>query len=464
MSYEPLVANKADVLAQLEPLIAKWLPTQRWCASESSPTLRVLDNDYLVTGSTNLLWMLVELEDGAVYQVPIGISTDATVGSLLYGQDAAVLGKIDIEGDEYVAYDAMADPSLTRPLLTMITDGSLAPKSVRPMGAEQSNTSLVYDSRHVLKLFRRLHPGNNPDLEVTRKLTEVEFPNIAQVIATWQRGDYDLAVCQPFLWDGTEGWKLALGSARDFLGADIQGATSTVGAPGPRLDTSNPAEAGGDFASEACRLGNVTGELHISLSEVFPTSQFDPSTLADSLESSVNDVDAAQRPALQQLIGDLRSLPMSEAGPAIRVHGDYHLGQTLRSVNGWYIFDFEGEPARPLSERTKPSSSLKDVAGLLRSFHYAIATAVHEQMPNDREALGPFADAWEERNREAFREGYLMVHGIDSVLPATQEARDLLLRGFEVEKAIYELAYERAYRPNWVSIPQSALERLLPAS
>jgi maltokinase len=336
---------------------------------------------------------------------------------------------------------------LTRGLLTRITDGEMTPKSVRPMGAEQSNTSLVYDSRYVLKMFRRLHEGRNPDLEVTQKLTEVDFPNVASVVATWQRDNYDLAVCQPFLWDGTEGWKLALGSARDFIGSDAQ--------------EPDPSSAGGDFGAEAGRLGAVTAEMHVALAEVFPNEPFDPERLASSLESSLGGVEAQRRPALERLIADIRSVSPGDAGMAIRVHGDYHLGQTLRSVSGWYIFDFEGEPARPLDERTKPASGLKDVTGMLRSFHYAAATALHEQMPSDRSNLQGVANAWEQRNRDAFREGYFSAPGVEKVLPSSADALDVLMRGFEVEKAIYELAYEKAYRPDWVSIPQSALERLL---
>lgn len=462
MSGEPVALKEDKVLSQLEPLVLKWLPSQRrWCPSEPSRSLRVLDHEVLVSGATNMLWMLVQLDDDAVYQVPVGVARESTVGSVLFGQDTSVLGKVDIDGVEHVAYDALVDPSLTRPLLTMITGGELTPKSVRAMGAEQSNTSLVYDSRWVLKVFRRLFEGRNPDLEVTQKLTDIEFPGIAPVKATWQRGAYDLAVCQPFLWDGTEGWALALGSARDFFGPDTQGSSATVGAPGARLDPHDPAEAGGDFASEAQRLGAVTGELHISLSEMFPTSQFVPETLARSLESSVSTVPVEQKETLKKLVADLRSLPASDGGLAIRVHGDYHLGQTLRSVNGWYIFDFEGEPARPLSERTLPASGLKDVAGMLRSFHYASATAMYEQMPVDRPSLSESVIAWEDRNREAFWTGYLSVHGIEAVLPKSQLAIDVILRAFEVEKAIYELAYEKAYRPNWVAIPESALQRLL---
>jgi maltokinase len=464
MSSAPHIRDERGLIAQLEPLLAKWLPAQRWFSSgETTPSgMSVLDHEVLVSGESSLLWMLIHIDGHATYQVPVGIAPEKTIGSVTYGQDQFVIGHVDVNGEECLAYDGLIDPFLTRSMMGMISKGEIQPESARAMGAEQSNTSLVFDSKYVLKFIRRLYEGSNPDLEVTQALTDAQFPNIAPVIATWQRDDYDLAVCQPFLVDGTDGWKLALGSARDFLLLDSQEWSSTVGPPELRVDVADPADAGGDFAAEARRLGQVTAELHLALARTFPTDAFDPSAVAGSLEASMRDVNEDQRPALQSLIDDVRSIASTDAGKAIRVHGDYHLGQTMRSTDGWYIFDFEGEPARPLTERTKPASAFKDVAGMLRSFHYAAASAVFEQMETDRKGLGDAADAWEQRNRDAFKEGYLAVEGIDEVLPSTNtSARRTLMKAFEVEKAIYELAYEKSHRPAWIPIPQAALDRLL---
>jgi maltokinase len=455
--------NESEVIAQVAPLLVKWLPEQRWFSGSEGPPMSVdvFDHEILVAGAATLLWMLVRVDGKSVYQVPIGIGLEAAVGSATYGQDAFVLGRINIDGAEQVVYDGLIDASLTRPLLTLITKGEITPKSVRPMGAEQSNTSLVFDSRYVAKFIRRLYEGNNPDLEVTQALTDAEFPNIAPVIATWQRDSYDLAVCQPYLWDGTDGWKLALASARDFLSPDTQGSSSSDGGTSVQLDLTNPAEAGGDFAGEAERLGRATAELHLAMAKAFPTERLVVDGLVASLESSVSVLPERQQGALQELIDEVRALPAESCGLAIRVHGDYHLGQTLRSVNGWFIFDFEGEPARPLAERTKPASPFKDVSGMLRSFHYAAASALFEQMENEHEALAEPAEAWETRNREAFLAGYFSTDGIGALLPPTGDgARETLMRALEVEKAIYELAYERSHRPTWVRIPESALERL----
>jgi maltokinase len=455
--------NISSVISQLEPLLGQWLPSLRWFSSDnSSPvSVRVFEHDVLRDAEPKLLWTLVDTGESGTYQVLVGLRRPAELGGTLLGHDAATIGTLDIDGEEFVAYDALIDPTLSRVLFDVITNGTQTAKSVRPMGAEQSNTSLIFDSRLVLKVFRRLYPGDNPDLEVTRKLTEADFPNVAAVVAVWERGDWDLAVCQPYLWDGTEGWKLCLASVRDFLGQDTQGATSTAGSPTTRLDEKDPGEAGGDFSDEARRLGRVTGEMHVALAEQFPTSAFDPAVVADSLKSSVGSLDESFRDALESLIDEIRNVPASAAGLATRVHGDYHLGQTLRSVNGWYIFDFEGEPARPLAERTLPTSPLKDVTGMLRSFQYAAATGVFEQMPTDRDALASASTAWERRNRDAFCDGYFTTDGIERVLPTDEKTLDVLLRAFEAEKAIYELAYEKAYRPSWIHIPETALRRLL---
>ncbi len=146
-----------------------------------------------------------------------------------------------------------------------------------------------------------------------------------------------------------------------------------------------------------------------------------------------------------------------DPGPAIRVHGDYHLAQVLRTDAGWYVLDFEGEPARPLEERTRPSSPLKDVAGMLRSFSYASAVALSYQ-EDDLSSLGR---AWEARNRECFLAGYLRkaMDG-EAILPTDPAVRSAVLAAFELDKALYEVAYERANRPDWAHIPLGAVQRL----
>jgi maltokinase len=150
-----------------------------------------------------------------------------------------------------------------------------------------------------------------------------------------------------------------------------------------------------------------------------------------------------------------------DPGPALRAHGDYHLGQVMRTDTGWYVLDFEGEPSRPLDERQQPTSALKDVAGMLRSLQYATRFTLGEKTVNYPAPLGPLARSWEDRNRAAFVQGYYECEGIEDLLPVALDDREAVRLAFEVDKALYELAYEQAYRPDWVPIPLSALQRLL---
>ena len=151
---------------------------------------------------------------------------------------------------------------------------------------------------------------------------------------------------------------------------------------------------------------------------------------------------------------------VTDPGPAIRVHGDLHLGQTLRSANGWVIVDFEGEPARPEEERDAPSSPLRDVAGVLRSLHYATAVACRERADDDQDAPARAA-MWETRNRAAFLNGYLPDATRGGFLPSTPASTTVVLDAFELDKAVYELAYEHAHRPTWTDIPLAAIRRIL---
>jgi maltokinase len=196
--------------------------------------------------------------------------------------------------------------------------------------------------------------------------------------------------------------------------------------------------------------------VHVALADAFGRHEADVKGWATSIATQVDALELGDvdRKAAQEIVDRLADI---DAGPAIRVHGDYHLGQVLRTDHGWYVLDFEGEPARPIEDRRRPSSPLKDVAGMLRSFHYATAVARTER---DEAALEDLAAAWEERNRKAFLRGYVQAAGPGNILPSDPDFVDVVIAAFELEKAVYELGYERAYRPDWVHIPLAALHRL----
>jgi maltokinase len=322
-------------------------------------------------------------------------------------------------------------------------------QEARPVGGEQSNTSLVFDDELVLKVFRRLEPGINPELETLRFLTVHGFANIAALGGWYAYSggplNATLGILQEFVRDGQDGWELAL--------AEIGSA---------------PAQ----FLTRLRRLGEVTGEMHTALASDASDSAFcaeTPSveslglltaTVDEEIERvflSLPEDDELLEPIMgrgEEVREQLRMLTHAGAtGMIIRTHGDYHLGQTLWSEDDWVILDFEGEPARPVIERRRKRSPLRDVAGMLRSFAYAASAA---ELLHDT----PAPDGWEEQARAQFLEGYLGAAD-PALLPSGALAIERLLTVFELEKAVYELRYELDNRPDWVRIPVAGIQRLI---
>ena len=338
--------------SNLPELVRTALPRQRWYAGTEEPgSLTIVTSEVLTPAWPAAVSMVVRADD-RLYQLVLGLRTASEEPpEFLHGHEYATLGEVSTEDGPAIAYDALIDHDLALVLLDVVSDGTEKAAFVRPVTAEQSNSSVVFEDRLILKVFRRLHEGANPDAEVTLALDDVGFNHIAAPIAVWRRDGMDRALLQPFLAGGVEGWALALTSIRDLYAS-----------PG------DPAAAGGDFAAESARVGEMTGRMHVALGEAFGVTDADPDAWAAAMRSQVESVGAtdAWRGAAAALcrlddIGDL--------GRAIRVHGDYHLGQVMRTDVGWFVLDFEGEPARPLEERRRPTSPLKDVAGMLRSFH-----------------------------------------------------------------------------------------------
>jgi len=324
--------------------------------------------------------------------------------------------------------------------------GGLTPAGhIRSMGAEQSNSSIVFGEEQVLKVFRRIEPGINPELEMLRFLSTRDFENIA-TLTGWY--DYSgelmhatLGILQQFIGEARDGWQLALDDPLGLL---------------HRLP----------------ELGTATGRLHSVLASDATDPAFTPeepsdealalltATIDEQIERAFLDLPAGN-PALEPILGRGEEIRdrlqlMSHVGVGgrlIRHHGDYHLGQTMLRDAGWVILDFEGEPARSLLDRRRKRSPLRDVAGMLRSFAYAASAS--ELLRGVRAPEG-----WEERARTAFLDAYF--EAVDpSLLPAGQAAISKLLAIFELEKAVYELRYELNNRPDWVAIPVAGIARLL---
>jgi predicted trehalose synthase len=300
----------------------------------------------------------------------------------------------------------------------------------RRIGAEQSNTSAAFGDEVILKIFRRLQEGENPELEMLRFLTEHRFENVPPLLGWYRYGgdevEATLGVAQTFVPHAVDGWDLAL--------AEV-------------------ARSPERFLTPLHRLGEVTAALHNALGSDRRDPRFRPepvpaavaSRLAESLAAEVVEAGlAAQAPRLE---------PPADAGTAIRTHGDYHLGQVLWAEDDWFVVDFEGEPARPIPDRRRRHSPLRDVAGMLRSLAYVAAAA-----PILKGVEVP--SAWEDQARASFLDGYLASVDAD-LLPVDADSISQLERLFELEKALYELRYERDHRPDWIDIPAAGIRRLL---
>jgi maltokinase len=438
-----MVPRVDDLAMNLTPLLADYLVRQRWYADDVPP-VEVKVTSMEVHGDDPLLiWVLADVTSPTgqtgTYQVVVGGRPVTDLPYFLQGKERVMLGAID----SFVFYDALVDPELALEVLGIVAPDETA-ELVRPLVVEQSNSSVVYDERLILKLFRRVHPEPNPDVEVTRVLGDQGFPHVVPQRAEMHRDGMDLAVVRDYLLGSTDAWQLAQTSLRDLLASRLP-----------------PDEAGGDFGPEAVMLGEVTASLHGAMAEAFGTFPAEPQVwLADTLAQLDRVPEGAvDRDRITRRLMDL--VRVADPGVAIRIHGDLHLGQFLQSDAGWFVLDFEGEPGRPVAERTRPSSPLRDVAGMVRSLHYASQVALLERGRDIDPELADLAAEWEARAVAAFWAGYRNSPRGGAVLPAGEEDQRALVGAFELDKAVYEVAYELAHRPSWVGIPSSAIDRVL---
>jgi maltokinase len=454
----------ADLAALDEGQLAEWLLGRRWFGSKARDVaqIHVLDVVALVDGPPALSAALVEARFPGgthdVYQLLLATHDDGPAAAeAIVGE----VGGVDV-------YDAFADAEACDLLGGLLRvgaevhgararvefhwlDGVDPPKpgaTVRSIGAEQSNTSIVFDDALVLKAFRRVEAGTNPELEMLRFLSGHGFGHIAELGGWYQYEgelmDATFGVVQRYVPGAWDGWELAL----DELGADPE-----------------------RFIARLRELGAVIGEMHSVLASDATDPAFAPEEPSDE---SLSLLTATIDEEIERVFLEMPELDAMEAiagrgaevrdrlqlmshvgvrGKLIRHHGDLHLGQTMLAADGWVILDFEGEPARPLLERRRKRSPLRDVAGMLRSFAYAASAS---ELQRNRAAPA----GWEDRAREAFLNGYFET--VDSgLMPPGEAPTRTLLSIFELEKAVYELRYELNNRPDWVGIPVAGIARLL---
>jgi maltokinase len=311
---------------------------------------------------------------------------------------------------------------------------------------EQSNSSVAFGEDSILKVFRKITPGVNPDIEIHERLTLAESTHVAALYG-WVEHRADsttlhLGMLQQFLRTATDGWDLALASVRNLFAEEDLHAH----------------EVGGDFAAESTRLGEALREIHDTLSVALPVeTTVKPGDIAagmaERLDASLDIVPelATHAAGLRRLFAAVGSLDEVNVQ---RIHGDLHLGQTLRTALGWKVVDFEGEPAKPLSERVQPDSRWRDVAGMLRSFDYA-AHAVeraHQDHTNGLQQRAFRAQEWTHRNQNHF----LVAYAGGELTPQQRT----LLDAYVADKAVYECVYETRNRPAWLAIPLAAVAKI----
>ena len=430
---------------QLAVLLPDYLARQRFFTGDEPPeSVEIIDREQV----GEILWLLVQVPgDDAAYQVPVGFQPLDQMEEWLKGKGRSIIGDLDDGDRPLLAYDATIDPSLVPALVAEVVDPMPEDTSVRPLAVEQSNTSLIVGEELVVKLYRRVYDGPNPDAELVGALDAAGFDAVPHQVGTWRRHGRDLAVARSFLRGSADGWSLAVTSLRDLYEARVA-----------------PEEAGGDFGPSASAVGGLVARLHLALAEAFGVGDGDPAAWAGELVEGLVDLDGledhtdaagAARARYERLAA------VTDPGPAIRIHGDLHLGQLLRNDDGWYVLDFEGEPRVPMARRTRSSSALRDDAGMLRSFHYAAEGVLAERHEPPDPELRALALAWEDRCANAFLAAYLNEPGVDALLPADDAALHTVLGAFELGKAVYEVGYERAHRPDWLPIPVGAVARML---
>ena len=511
-------------------VLPAWLPNQRWFRSKARAIIGVTISDWAkVGGNFFIVFLNVQLNDGEKeqYCLPLKVVTGSTANRFVQQTPESILAMFKTPKTEGIFLDALADRVSCCMLFDAMADSRNFPTvragsvqafatqtfersftlenpctKVRSLELEQSNSSVVLNDQAIIKLYRRMEEGNNPDFTISLHLTEhTDFAALAPVaggiLFTSQGKTTTVAMLQPYLANDGDGWSFAIQSARNFVectrtlpeaefshltGMDLLAAAATYAADGPLALIR-------DELAAFMRLGKRTAEFHLALTSSKRQPEFKPEALDEAYLISLTDgFSEKARQTLEHLNTRLHSLPpdiqekinlvfaagdrltgrfhelatMKSRATRIRCHGDYHLGQVLHFGSDWVLLDFEGEPLRPLAERQGKHSPLKDVAGMLRSFAYAAKHVLFSQQENPEATfLAERLQAWEAWARAAFLHGYLDRAAGASFLPAREKHLRLLLFSFLLDKAFYETEYELNNRPDWLRIPLEGILTLL---
>ena len=442
-------------LPTLDALLPAYLARQPWFAhgearnrsseGESVDVGAVVrEREIWRDGNPGLIWAILDTTldgvDVGSYQVLIGLRPAVPSPAFLAGADSRVLGTL-LEGTgEWIAYDALVDPELTIAALESMFEGLRGVRSVRKLTAGKTSTSVVADEHWLCKVFRRIHDGANPGVDMPARLGEEGFRATLETVEAWRSDGVDLALRRPFLPGAANGLDLAAASLRELFAS--------------RLD---PQASPGDFSSEARRVGTMLADMHRASEAAYGVMTQDRDELLAEVAQQVVDlaIDGLGRERVEDWVRRCRGA-LDKSIPTIRVHGNLHLGQLLRSDQGWLILDFEGAPLLPTAERRVPRPGWFDVGSMLRSLDYvAEMTRAARVAPRpDGSLVADEARKWVERNSDALFEGYRRARDSDGEVGA-------LVAVGEVARAAYEVSYERANRREFEYIPTAALRRLV---
>ena len=494
-------------IQQLEKALPSYIARRRWFRAKALSISEVHVNHVIEADGFLLLVMQVHFAEGGadLYFLPITSVTSPNVEELL---EEPIATFQTLDGDPVSVYDAVFSPFFRTVLFrTLSSGGTFASagasftaisslKSLPVEGvmesfvsrAEQSNTSIIYGKDFILKLFRKLESGINPDIEMGAFLTAQGFPNTPAVLATLEFKTsetevFSAGILQQFVPNQGDAWKYTLQELTEYYDRAAKQQFATI-------------DLLGDYAESATLLGIRTAQMHAALATGSIQRDFVPAHFTESDARHLSDEIAAQAQSslnllrekilalsdsdkqlatavlslearLQQRFRALSSITTS--AKRIRYHGDYHLGQILYTGSDFMIIDFEGEPARPLSERRQKALALRDVAGMLRSFHYAAFGGINGLIPKlQTSAIAPnrlAEDAlfWYKEVSKLYLDAYFAESKSQPFLPSTTEQRNFFLDAFLLQKALYEVQYELNNRPTWVGIPLRGILSLIGA-
>jgi maltose alpha-D-glucosyltransferase/alpha-amylase len=499
-------------------VLPAYLPQQRWYSEKGAKLDRAALIDTARFESRGTTCFLAMVQASNAYFVPVAIADETTDDERSATLARATLARTRTGPDSGFLVDGFAVDAFVLGLLSAVREGASLPSArggtfraapteallalelpaeprVRRMDVEQSNTSAVIDERIVLKGYRKIHAGPQPELEVARFLAAVGYANTPQLYGSLEYVAEDgestsLAIAQQFVESQGDGWGATIAYLERFFDRNKDMNASHEIAP-QNGEVPQPADYHEIFVQRARRLGIRTAEMHRAFATSTGDPDFEPEPVtqadldawvAQARESAAAALDALDREldrvpievrdfartlidSRERLLAGL-SLPNNDRLDIAktRYHGDYHLGQVLVLADDFMIVDFEGEPGRPLAERRKKSSPLRDVAGMLRSINYAAVAALRgssSHRAEDTSALEPLARDWERRSVEAYLAGYRETIVGARSYPSDPAVAEQLLDLFTLEKAFYEMSYELANRPAWVRIPLEGIRNIL---